>query len=69
MASEITQDATPIHIGSRLELFVDDYLIDTTVAALYWNFKLPRPYRTNLVMYLGGILSALIQIAFAGIGG
>ena len=39
------------------------------VAALYLNFKLPCPYRTNRVMLIGGIISALIQIAFAGVGG
>ena len=29
----ICQAAEPIHIGSRLELFVDDYLIDTMAGA------------------------------------
>ena len=38
------------------------------VLALYLNFKLPQPYRTNRIMLIGGIISALIQIAFAGVG-
>ena len=38
------------------------------VLALYLNSKLPRPYRTNRVMLIGGTISALIQIAFAGVG-
>ena len=37
------------------------------VLALRLNAKLPSPYRTHRVMWIGGIISALIQIAFAGV--
>ena len=37
------------------------------VLALRLNSKLPSSYRTHRVMWIGGFISALIQIAFAGI--
>ena len=37
------------------------------VLALRLNSKLPHSYRTHRVMWIGGFISALIQIAFAGV--
>ena len=37
------------------------------VLALRLNSKLPSSYRTHRVMWIGGFISALIQIAFAGV--
>ncbi|HCK14448.1 TPA: hypothetical protein DHW51_10035 [Candidatus Poribacteria bacterium] len=39
------------------------------LAALYLNFKLPVLYRTRLPMLVGGLVSAVILICFAGISG
>lgn len=39
------------------------------MAAIYLNFKLPRPYRTQWWMLMGSVLSALVLLAVAGISG
>jgi len=39
------------------------------IAAIYLNFKLPSAYQTRLPMLIGGIVSAVILVVFAGISG
>lgn len=39
------------------------------IAALYLNFQLPPAYRTRLPMLIGGLVSAVVLGAIAGLGG
>ena len=50
-------------------LFANFAIALIMLAALYLNFKLPRPYRTRLPMLVGSLGSAAVLVLFAGISG
>lgn len=49
LSTVVVQADKPLHLGSRLELFVDDYLIDKTDGDVNRNLHKPQPEEVSLV--------------------